>query len=257
MPELPDLEVFSANLSKLFKGKKVTSVKVINGKNLKDPVAKLKKGVEGKTLEQVYRSGKELRFDFGDATLGLHLMLHGNLYVVSKSKEQKHTIAELHFNNDKGLAVTDWQGKANIRLNPEDKKGVDALSKELTVKYLAEVMQSKAIVKNLLMNQDIIRGIGNAYADEILWKAGISPLSVSNKIPAAKVRNLAKVIKQVLKDAVKHIKKTNPGLVTGEVRDFLSIHNSKKKTSPTGGEIKSGSIGGRKTYYTEEQQLYH
>jgi len=256
MPELPDLQVFSTNLSKLFKGKALNAIKVINGKNLKDSTKKLKRAIEGKVLKQVYRSGKELRFDFGDSIIGLHLMLHGNLYVISESKEKKHTLVEFHFDNDKALAITDWQGKANIKLNPVNKEGIDALSKDLTLKYLLKVFDSKAIVKNVLMDQDKIRGIGNAYADEILWQAKISPFSISNKIPANKIKDLKKLIKKVLTDAEKKIKKKEPDLITGEVRDFLLIHNSKKKISPTGKEIQVKTVGGRKTYYTEEQLVY-
>lgn len=256
MPELPDLQVFSTNLTKAFAGRKIKSLKIVNTKALKDPAAKLKKAVEGRKLKKVYRSGKELRFDFVDAIIGLHLMLHGNMYIITTPGEKKHTIAEFHFDNGKGLAVTDWQGKANIKLNPADKKGIDALSPELTVKYLREKMRSKAIIKNLITDQDVIRGIGNAYADEILWNAGVSPFSTSNKVPAEKIKELVKQVKKVLKDAVKQIKKKEPGLITGEVRDFLVIHHPKKKESPSGGKILTKSAGGRRTYYTGEQVLY-
>jgi formamidopyrimidine-DNA glycosylase len=106
------------------------------------------------------------------------------------------------------------------------------------------------------MDQKVIRGIGNAYADEILWHALISPLSVCNKIPEDKIKTLAKSIKTVLHDAIKKILKSHPDIIKGEVRDFLVIHNSSKKKSPTGAEIKQTTIGGRKTYYTDEQELY-
>lgn len=256
MPELPDLQVFSANLTKVFGKRKLKSLEIRNATSLKDPVAKLKKAAEGKKLNKVYRSGKELRFDFGNVILGLHLMLHGNMYITGKSNEVKHLIAEFHFDNDKTLVISDWQGKANIKLDPVDKKGVDALSPELTVKYLQEKMRSKAAIKNLITDQDVIRGIGNAYADEILWYAGISPFSISNKIPQNKIKELVKQIKKVLKDAEKQIKKKEPDLITGEVRDFLVIHHPKKKESPAGGKILTKNVGGRRTYYTEEQEVY-
>ena len=108
----------------------------------------------------------------------------------------------------------------------------------------------------MLLDQKIIKGIGNAYADEILWDAGISPFSVSNKIPADKLKALAASIKTILNNAEKQIKKSHPDIIKGEVRDFLLIHNSKKKTSPGGAQILQKEIGGRKTYYTNEQELY-
>ena len=106
------------------------------------------------------------------------------------------------------------------------------------------------------MDQHVIRGIGNAYADEILWDAGISPFSAGNKIPPEKIKTLVKSIKKVLKDAEKKIKKTHPNLISGEIRDFLVLHHSKLKKSPTGAIIETGEINKRKTYYTNEQVLY-
>jgi formamidopyrimidine-DNA glycosylase len=107
-----------------------------------------------------------------------------------------------------------------------------------------------------LLDQNAIRGIGNAYADEILWDAGISPFSISNKIPDTKLKALAKSIKSVLQDAEKQISKSNPDIIGGEIRDFLKIHNSKKKESPTGAPIKFAMVSSRKTYYTDEQELF-
>jgi formamidopyrimidine-DNA glycosylase len=257
MPELPDLQVFSTNLSKLFKGKKLIHIKVAKGARLKDSTPALKKSLQGARLTKVYRSGKELRFEFSNHhMLGLHLMLHGELKLFESKCDHKNTIVELLFSNERGLAVTDWQRMANVKLNPVDKKGVDALSTELTYQYLSSAFQTRTIIKTLLMNQDVIRGIGNAYADEILWKAGISPFSKSNKIPPAKTRQLAKAIKTVLKDAEKKIRQEDPGRISGEQRDFLVIHNAKKQESPTGGKILSKMAGGRKTYYTNEQELF-
>lgn len=255
MPELPDLQVFSKNLSKHFAGKKLDHIKVVNGAKLKDTQAALKRSLEGAKLNSVYRSGKELRFQFdNDNILGLHLMLNGELKLFDEENDHKNTIVELCFSNNKGFAVTDWQGLANVKLNPTDKEGADAL--ELDAKYLEEILQTRTVIKTLLMDQKKIRGIGNAYADEILWEAGISPFSKSNKIPQGKVKDLAKAIRSVLHNAEKQILKKEPDLISGEVRDFLVIHNAKKKESPTGGKILTKMAGGRKTYYTEEQELF-
>ncbi|HEX6915942.1 MAG TPA: DNA-formamidopyrimidine glycosylase family protein [Chitinophagaceae bacterium] len=257
MPELPDLQVFSRNLTKLFAGKKLESISVKKAAKLKDKPAVLSKALKGARLKSVYRSGKELRFQFSNGTLlGLHLMLHGELKLLDKENEYPHTLVGLHFTGGKGIAITDWQKKANIRLDPEDKEGLDALSPDLGYKYLKEILQTRSPVKTVLMDQDRIRGIGNAYADEILWKARIAPLSKSNAIPDAAIRKLAKAIPSVLKKAEKQILKKNPELISGEIRDFLDIHQPKRNLSPTGAKILKATIGGRKTYYTDEQELY-
>lgn len=256
MPELPDLQVFSKNLNSLFGGKKLLQIKVINDKKLKDNQVELSKNIEGIILKSVYRTGKELRFRFKNGVLlGMHLMLHGNLYLFEKHNENKYTIVELYF-KDKGLALTDFQELANIKLNPEEKKGIDALSEELNYSYLKAVLQSKAKIKNLITNQDVIRGIGNAYADEILWEAKIHPTSISSAISENKIAALEKAIKNVLVNAEEQILKKHPDIITGEIRDFLRIHTTEKKVSPGGAFIRVDKKSGRSTYYTDEQELF-
>jgi formamidopyrimidine-DNA glycosylase len=184
-------------------------------------------------------------------------MLRGQLYLFENKKTHKYTIAELLFDDDTGLALTDFQGMANVHLNPEESKAPDALADEMNTAFLKETLSAKkTVIKTILLDQHIIRGIGNAYADEILWEAGISPFSVANKIPADKIKDLAAAIKKVLKDGEHQIKKEKPDIISGEVRDFLKIHNSHKTQSPTGAKIQQKTIGGRKTYFTDEQELY-
>jgi formamidopyrimidine-DNA glycosylase len=256
MPELPDLQVFSRNLTKTFVGKTLKKINVRNNKKLKVSPAKLKKSLEGHVLSAVKRVGKELHFEFDNGeVLGLHLMLRGNLYQFEGKNAQKYTIIELLFDGGSGLAMTDFQGQATPTLNPEEREAPDALNVDL--KYLKErLSKSKAVIKNVLLDQHIIRGIGNAYADEILWESRISPFSVSGKIPEDAVKKLLKAIKNVLRKAEKSILRKNPDIITGEVRDFMLIHNSKKEHSPTGAIVKVKASGARKTYYTDEQINY-
>lgn len=257
MPELPDLQAFSYNLDKKLAGKTLKEVIVVNAKKLNVSQQVLKEALEGQKLDQIYREGKELyiKFSKGDI-LGLHLMLHGKLYLSQGKNENKYPIIELYFTDDTGLVLTDFQGIATPTLNPQEKDAPDALSKDAGTDYLIKILQKKKTnIKTILLDQKIIRGIGNAYADEILWHAGISPFSISNKIPADKVKDLAKSIDAVLKDAEKSILKSNPDIINGEVRDFMLIHNSKKTHSPNGAEIKIKE-GSRKTYYTNEQRLF-
>ena len=258
MPELPDLEVFSRNLNKRLAKKKLKEVTVVNKSKLKVPATQLKKNLEGAKLEKVYREGKELHFAFdNDAVLGLHLMLHGKLNLFEEKNDQKNTVIELLFDDDSGLALSDYQGAATPTLNPEPKTAPDALSKEVDEDFLKEQLSKKRTnIKNFLLDQKNIRGIGNAYADEILWEAGISPFSICNKIPGDKIKTLAKEIKSVLQDAEKQIIKKDPDIISGEVRDFLKVHNSKRKESPTGGKIHNTMLNSRITYYTDEQELY-
>lgn len=258
MPELPDLNVFAKNIDKELAGKKVEEIDIKNKSKLKVPVSELKKEIEGSKLKKVYREGKELHYEFSNGNiLGMHFMLHGGLEILDGKNDKKNTIVEIHFEKDKILVLTDYQGAANIALNPELKDAPDALSEEVDYKFLKEKLsKKKTTIKAFFLDQKNIRGIGNAYADEILWESKIHPESKCNKIPDEKVKALTKNIRSVLKDAEKQILKMNPDIISGEERSFLKIHNSKKKESPGGAKIHNKMVNSRITYYTDEQELY-
>jgi formamidopyrimidine-DNA glycosylase len=257
MPEMPDIEVFSRNLKKMFGGKKLSKIKVVDKKNIKDSQKELSKALEGQKLKDVYRSGKEMRFLFSNGNiLGLHLMLTRDLIPFEEKNERKSTKVEFYFDKRNNLALTDRFKNAFIKLNPEEKDGIDVLDPKLNYSYLKKALNKRAAIKNVLLDQNVIRGIGNAYSDEILWQTRISPFSKANAIPDDKIKELAKNIKKVLKAATTKINKHHPGLIHGEVRDFLDIHTRKKDKSPTGAKIRIADRGMLKTYYTDEQVLY-
>ena len=255
MPELPDIQVFATNLKTLFASKEVSKINVVNGAKLKDKPSELSKRLQGKVLEDVYRLGKEMRFKFsGNVLVGMYLMLTGDLFVFDKKNDRKSTIVEIYFKDGSGLALTDRMRNANIKLDPEDKAGIDAM--DVNFKKLKTILDRKANIKNVLLDQNAIKGIGNGYSDEILWETKISPFSVANAIPEAKVKELAVNIKKVLKNATTKIAKNYPGITHGEVRDYMKIHTKKLTQSPTGASIKQEQRGMLKTYYTDEQVLY-
>ncbi|ACU03949.1 Fpg/Nei family DNA glycosylase [Pedobacter heparinus] len=258
MPELPDLEVFAANLEKRFKHKTLERLEVQVAKKLNVPEKELKETLEGHQLTAVKREGKTIQLHFGpERILGLHLMLHGALNLIEADEKIKYPIVSFHFKTGHGFALTDFQKAATLTLNPVVSDVPDALSKEMSVNYLEAVLaKKKAPIKTVLMDQHLIRGIGNTYADEILWEAGISPFSVSKAIPKAKVRELHQVIGKLLRKEIQQISKMLPDELGGEIKDFLKIHGAGIKESPTGKKILVEEIGGRKSYYTEEQELY-
>jgi formamidopyrimidine-DNA glycosylase len=255
MPELPDLELFARNLAPMLQGKILDRIEGAPSKNLKTPLPTLKAELLSRKLLGVYRQGKELRLNFGKARIvGVHLMLRGKLSVETSKIKKADTIIRLEFRGGRVLTLSDPRKMATLTLNPPPKDVPDAL--EVTRSYLgSRLAESKARVKSLLTDQKVMLGIGNAYADEILWKARISPFSVSSKIPAPVVAALVRSIKIVLRQAITQIDRSHPGITEGEVRDFLIIHQTKRKKSPAGGAIRHTS-GASKTYYTAEQVLY-
>lgn len=257
MPELPDLQAFSQNLTKKLKGKTLDKVTVHQDKKLNVDSKALKDTLEGQELTEVKRVGKELHFEFKNKhTLGLHLMLHGQLHLFEKKNDNKYSIIDLLFDDGTGLALTDFQQAATPTLDPKETCVPDAL--EVGLDYLKEKLgATRTAVKTVLLDQHIVRGIGNAYADEILWYARLSPFSASNKIPEDKIKTLLNSIRSVLKNAEKEILKRQPDIISGEVRDFMEVHHAKKKQTSTGAAIHQKPVGSRKTYYTEEQELFN
>lgn len=255
MPELPDLQVFSRNLARLFKNKKLEKITVTAKVNVSEK--KLKETLEGLELTRVVRAGKQLHFEFEKShVLGMHLMLHGQLFAFEGKNEQKFTIAEMLFNGGKGLALTDFQKAANLTLDPEPSDVPDALDTD--VAYLTKKLSAtRTAVKTVLMDQHILRGIGNAYADEILYDAKLSPFSASNKIPEEMIERLVRSIEKVLKHAEEKTLQDHPDIISGEFRDFLQVHQPKKKTTPAGETIHQKPVGSRKTYYTDVQEFFY
>lgn len=256
MAELPDLEVFAQILSRRFKGKTLKELEVKVIKKLNVTAAHLKAKLEGKKLSNVLRYGKTLHFHFGKEILQVHLMLRGELEAMhSDSELPKYTILAFHFSGGEGFALVDSLRAATPTLNPDAAKAPDAL--EMDKDYFTGVLfKSKKMVKEVLMDQKKIRGIGNSYADEILWDARVSPFSISSTIPEKIVNKLLHSLKSVLKEAITAIAKENGDELRGELRDLMKVHGAKLKKSPSGAVVKSEKIGGRTSYYTDEQQLY-
>ncbi|OJJ20966.1 hypothetical protein BKI52_10345 [marine bacterium AO1-C] len=258
MPELPDLQVFRGNLQKRFAGKTLQSFTIYNPKKLNTSEEKCKEMLEGQWLKSVKRHGKELYFEFSNKeVLGVHLMLKGQ-FVELPSDNLSDFILELQFEGGKGLAVADSMALARITLNPKTPTAPDALDYQFNVKYLQDKLQKNpgVPIKSFLIDQKIVRGIGNAYVDEILWEAKVSPFSHTDLLPDSVVRELHRQVKIVLKEGEEKIKILNPDIIAGEIRDFMKIHHPDKTHSPTGSEILVQKLNKRKTYYTKEQIDY-
>jgi formamidopyrimidine-DNA glycosylase len=256
MPEIPDLNIFRRNLAKRLVGKTLSQVNIIIERQLKVPASEIKETFEGRVLTAINRIGKELYFIFeGPHTLGLHLMLHGTMYWYEVKNENKFTIAELLFSDGTGLAITDWQKAVMIKLDPELPKVPDAMS--MPEGYLKTTLaESSRHIKTVLTEGKVVGGIGNAYVDEILYAAKISPYSKADKITEDKIDILTNAIGKVLTEAETHISKNFPDTITEKERDFLQVHLPKHKVTPNGETILKAEIDGRKTYFTEAQELF-
>jgi formamidopyrimidine-DNA glycosylase len=262
MPELPDLKVYAENIGKLILGKKNSDVRIFSPKSIDCDENTLGEAVKGDMISEIYAEGKELfiRYENGNE-IAIHLMLNGKCYYLDSSEagSQDSKIMGMYFDDGKCLMVTDFQSFCKISLNPPKNDVPDVLSYGFTKAYFMEMAEKykRKKIKSFLLDQKIMRGIGNAYADEILWKAKISPKSITGKIPQVNLELLFFSIKGVMLWAISQIKQINPDIINGEERKFMRVHNPRLKFTRDRERIHIETISSKKTYYTDSQVHYY
>ncbi|MCL2300781.1 MAG: hypothetical protein FWC27_11635 [Firmicutes bacterium] len=260
MPELPDLEVYKTNLFNRLTSKRLAGLEVYNPQKVRAPKAAMLEGLAGRELLRIERVGKELLFDFGgNRTLAAHLMLNGTISIVPQEAAGSigFKIFALCFERET-LVFSDMGGLCTIRYMPVPDKTPDAFAASFTLEYFLRAAHAKPRmnIKAFLIDQKIVKGIGNAYADEILWAARVSPHSLVGKIPEDSLMALHRAIGSVLHEAVDSIQKISPDIITGEERSFLKVHNKRLKKTETGYPITVERVASKITYYTAEQVAY-
>ena len=260
MPELPDLEVFRGNIFAKLRSKRLVGVEVFDQNKMITPKQFLLDELTGRDLLCIDRVGKELFFDFGDGkVIAAHLMLSGVISIVSQEAVNaiKFKIFSMRFEQET-VVFSDRGGLCTVKYKPPAGKAPDALSSAFTLEYFLRTAHGKPRknIKEFLIDQSIVKGIGNAYADEILWAARISPYSLTGKIPQDALIVLYHEINTVLTDAIASIKQFSPDIISGEERRFLKVHNKAVKATATGYPIIVERVASKITYYTKEQVLY-
>ena len=261
MPELPDLEVFKTNIYNRISSKILVDLEVYNPRKMITPKKTLLDALAGRELLGIERIGKELYFDFGDKkTIAAHLMLSGRISIVKTAKEVEaigYKIFSMSF-AEETVVFSDAGGLCSVKLSPPVSKTPDAFGDAFSLEYFLGIAKKKQMsnIKAFLICQKVVKGIGNAYADEILWAARISPKSFVGKIPEPQMAVLYEAIGSVLRDAITSIKQISPDIISGEERSFLKVHNRKLKKTETGYPVIVEKIASKTTYYTEEQVFY-
>ena len=260
MPELPDLEIFKVNIFNRLTSKRLVGIDVFNPKKVYALKEVLIDDLAGRELLGINRIGKELFFDFGDhRTIAAHLMLNGEISIVTEQAVSavKFKIFSMRFEQET-VVFSDRGSLCTIKYMPRPGNIPDAFDDTFTWAYFLDMARKKSRVnaKAFLIDQSIVKGIGNAYADEILWTARISPRSLIGKIPEDRLTVLYQSIRTVLNDAIHSIKRISPDIISGEVRSFLKVHNKTIKETETGYPIIVEKIASKITYYTEEQITY-
>ena len=226
MPELPEVQTTVNGLNKTVKGLKIIGVWTSynspyfkNKEEIKNPrfFHKFKKLVVGKKILKAERRAKNILIHIsGGYTILVHMKMTGHLMYEGYNKEDPfnaHIRLHFTFDNKKHLYLSDLRKFAKVTLLDTDKLeesfhlqtlGPEPLDKKFTYKIFRErlLKRPKGRIKQVLMNPEIIAGIGNIYSDEILWRAYVHPLSLVGKIPEKNLKLMFKTTKETLRKGI-------------------------------------------------------
>jgi formamidopyrimidine-DNA glycosylase len=303
MPELPEVQTTVNGIKKYLIGLTIKDAWTdynskfhLSKDNIKDPryFARFKKEILGAKITDSTRRGKNVLIHLSNGkTILVHMKMTGHLMYGKYSFEQKIWTATepgplrddpfnrfihftLAFSNGKHLVLSDMRKFAKVTLADTDKieeslhlssHGPEPLDKDFGVEELKQAVSKRpnGPIKTVLMSHEIISGIGNIYSDEILWRAGVHPLSKIKAIPNAKWPLIYTAMKETLNKGIDFggDSMSDYRNILGETGKFQEKHNAYRKTgkkcSKPGcrGIIERIKLGGRSAHFCNtHQKLY-
>lgn len=270
MPELPEVETTRRAIAPYIEGKTITAVLVRNA-GLRWPVpAELATILPGQRITSVDRRGKYLLVRCGSGTLILHLGMSGRLSVVpAATPAGKHDHLDivvddlsLRFNDPRRFGTALWTGNEDpLQHGLLAKLGPEPLEKEFDSKYLfSKSRNRKVAIKQFIMDSHIVVGVGNIYANEALYRAGIRPERPAGKLSATDCRRLVMAISEVLRAAIAEGGTTIRDFRVGEEQAGyfavqLKVYDRAGAPCPAcGTPIDMHRQGGRSTYFCSRCQ---
>ncbi|HLZ41814.1 MAG TPA: bifunctional DNA-formamidopyrimidine glycosylase/DNA-(apurinic or apyrimidinic site) lyase [Candidatus Sulfotelmatobacter sp.] len=223
MPELPEVETIARGLAKRVTGEAIESVWLSQKKEpLKSPAREIAAALEQSRIVSVRRVGKHIVFDLermaranGRPKAGIkgwrqnkaqwivHLGMTGSLRICEPQTEiAKHTHAILKLASGRELRFVDPRRFGRLSVSTEfDAAGVEPLEVDLE-RFVTLFRGRKTPIKSALLNQKLLRGVGNIYADESLFRAGLRPRRRASSITREQLRKLFLSVKEVLTEAI-------------------------------------------------------
>lgn len=271
MPELPEVETVKNTLKGLVLNKKILDVDIYHNNIIAEPsVEEFKEKIKNQTINDIKRRGKWLIFELDDYYLVSHLRMEGKYFLKNIGEQLiKHEHVVFKFNNQE-LRYHDTRKFGKMYLiekerletsKPINELGLEPWDEKLTIDYLKERFSNKNIpIKTVLLDQSIITGIGNIYADEILFKSKINPLDKPKDLSDRKLSDIIKYTRKTLEEAIKlggtTIKSYESAKgVHGLFQTKLLVHSRVgEKCIECGDEIIKITVNGRGTYYCRNCQ---
>ena len=211
MPELPEVETSVRGIRPHCVGQMIKSV-IVRQARLRWPVAaELPEKLENKIIISVTRRGKYLLLNVDDGALMIHLGMSGSLRVIDGEQPiGKHDHIDITLGNQKTIRFNDPRRFGSFIFNDEglthsllNRLGPEPLTDDFNADYLYGLCRRRKVaIKPLIMNSQIVVGVGNIYAQEALFRASIHPATVTSRIAKVRLARLVTAIKKVLSEAI-------------------------------------------------------
>jgi len=211
MPELPEVEVLVRHLAPALRKRKIKSVEVRRARIVSpSSVAEFSAKLSGATFLELTRRGKYLLFELRGAdrspfTLVGHLGMTGRMYLLpAKRALPKHAAVVFDLGAQNFVFEdTRYFGRLTLDTSAVDALGPEPLGGEFTIEYFSRALRRSAqAIKIKLLDQQLVAGVGNIYASEALFRAGIAPQLPARRLKPAQIARLRKAIRETLRDAV-------------------------------------------------------
>jgi len=273
MPELPEVEAVARTLRPLVRGKRIRCVHVFHPIATRPQSAGQFAGIgEGRRIERVRRHGKYLFLELDRGLIEMHFRLDGQLIWFSGARELRERAnaaedgvhVDVAFELSKGVLgfadgrhfgrVHAWESESACK--PLKQLGVDAMSREFTAVWLeAKLRGSRRELKEFLMDQTKVAGVGNIYSCEALWQAKLNPFWRANSLDRTEARRLHKAIVSVLRRALECCLNPAPDFVNSQwwfqgLEGILRAYQREgEPCKRCGRSIRRVEQSGRSTYY--------
>lgn len=272
MPELPEVETVKNALKRQIHHRTIIGCEVLYPPIIETPDIKtLEKQIVGQTICDMKRRGKWLLFELDHYVLFSHLRMEGKYFLRKEHDPSlKHIHVIFHLDDGRSLLYQDTRkfGRMHLIKKEEIEKqkplielGLEPFDSNLTSSYLKEKYQKKSLpIKSVLLDQSIVTGIGNIYADEILFLAKINPLKKAKDLTDKERTRIIEVTKEVLQKAIDQggttIRSyTSSEGVHGRFQQSLFVHSKEGDPCPScGTAITRIKVNGRSTYFCKKCQ---
>jgi formamidopyrimidine-DNA glycosylase len=265
MPELPEVETTRRGVAPHVERQKVTAVRIYDHR-LRWPVPRdLPRRLVGKRVDRVDRRSKYLLFRIGADTLLVHLGMTGSLRVFTRAPpKEAHDHVDLEFGNGVVLRYRDPRRFGAMLWSPGEagnhrllaRLGLEPFAPEFDGEFLHRAMRGRrTAIKLVLMDAHVVVGVGNIYANESLFRAGIRPDRAAHRVGRPRLARLAMAVRDTLAEAIAKGGSTLRDYVDsrGEPGSFqLDYYVYGRKGEPCricGTPIRTSRLGGRATYY--------